>query len=217
MLSKALIYRREEFGLTTQEVAALSKININDYQLLENPVTRKMSIQQFEKLDKILKLGEFFKKEYVTPYENYGDVLKERRLWLGMSLHKLEYKTGISFQYLWKLENNLYKKLSYEKFKILQPVLGLHDEENFEPFFPRARKAKITFINDGFFGKLVYEKRVALNLSQEEIAASINMDNSLISKIESGNRTSIRAKTAVKIMDDLKFTDEEKKRYLIRQ
>ena len=43
------------------------------------------------------------------------------------------------------------------------------------------------------------------------------MDNSLISKIESGNRTSIRAKTAVKIMDDLKFTDEEKKRYLIRQ
>lgn len=216
MLAQALIYRRESLGLNINDIVNITNMADANYRILENPATRKMSQEDFEILDKVLLLGENFKREYVTPYESFSRVFKERRELLGLSLTQLSNLTGVCRQYIWKLESGKVKKLSYEVFKKMKSVLDITDEENFEPFFNRIDKVSIKFINDGYFGTLIRDKRIKLDLSQEELAISANIHDSLISKIEIGARTSITSKTAIKLMDKLAFTDEEKKRYLVR-
>ena len=171
----------------------------------------------FELLSPILKLDDEFKKKFVTPYYRYGDVLKQKRQEKGLSLGKVEKLTGISAQHIWKLENNVYTRLSYALFKKFKKAYDIKDETNFEPFFFVSSKVKMHFINDGTFGELVLQKRKRLKFSQKTIASHIKISDTLLSKIESGKVQSISCNTAIKLIDELEFTKEEAGKYLVYQ
>ena len=104
-----------------------------------------------------------------------------------------------------------------ETFEKLRIALEIEDVENFEPFLLRPSVTRIKFVNDGFFGKLVFKKRMNKFLSQREVAMMANVDFSLISKLEIGARVSMTTKNAIKLMNALEFTEEEKGRYLIKK
>lgn len=217
MLSEALLYRRESLEISIVDLCKLTGISIEEYRLLENPSSHKMSIQTFEKLDAVMNLGEEFRKQYVTPYLRFGDTLKAKRIEKGFSLVELSKRTGIRRNYLWNLENQDKKKLSIKMFEKLRIALEIDDIENFEPFLLRPGTAKIKFVNDGFFGELVLKNRTNKLLSQREVAMMANIDFSLISKLEIGARVSMTTKNAIKLMNALDFTEEEKGRYLIKK
>ena len=216
MLAQALIYRRESLGLKINDIVSKTGMNEASYRILENPIARKMTQEEYKMLDPVLMLGEKFYDEYVTPYSSFGEIFKQKREELGLSLTDLSNLTGICRQYIWKLENNCSQKLLYSIFEKMRDVLRIEDEENFEPFFNRKDRVKINFVNDGYFGKLIHEKRLKLELSQEELGLRVNVHDSLISKLEMEARTSVTVKTAIKLMDELYFTETEKKRYLVR-
>lgn len=217
MLAEALIYRREQLNLSIAELVQLSGVHIDEYTLLENLVTHKMSIPTFEKLDAVMHLGEEFKKEYVTPYLRFGDVLRQKRNEKGLSLSQLSKISGVGRTYIWGLEVEDRVRMSASIFNKLAIALEIEDIENFEPFLVKSSAAKIKFVNDGFFGKLVLEKRSSQYLSQRDVAMMANIDFSLVSKIEVGSRVTMTTKNAIKLMNALKFTEEEKGRYLIKR
>lgn len=214
MLSEILIYRRGLKKITLEQIGKLENVKYNDYVMLESGTMRKMSIQMYEALNPIFNFNEQFKNEYVTPYLRYGDVFREKRKELKLSLYDVEDLTGLSHTYLWKIEKNGFKKISYEIFKKIQPVYGITDEENFEPFLLKKNAKKLAFVNDGAFNSIVAEKRLNLKLSQQQVASYIDVHDSLISKIESSKRKTMRVDTAIKLMDVLEFTEEEKQKFL---
>lgn len=216
MLAEALLYRRESLNLSITELVKMSGVHIDEYALLENPVSHKMSIQTFEKLDKIMNLGEEFKEQYVTPYRKFGDALKRKRMEKGLSLVELAKISGIRKNYLWNLENEDKSRMSASLFKKLEAALEIEDSENFEPFLTISKTPKLKFVNDGLFGELLFKKRLNRLLSQKEVAMKANVDPSLISKLEIGSRNTLNTKNAIKIMNALEFSEEEKGRYLVK-
>ena len=102
-------------------------------------------------------------------------------------------------------------------FKKLEKALEIEDSENFEPFLEKTTVHKIAFVNDGLFSELILKKRLELQLSQREVAKKANLDYSLLSKLEGGARTTMTTKNALKLMNALRFTEEEKGRYLIKK
>lgn len=217
MLAKILISKREEAELSIKNLISLIDVNYKEYVILEKPQTRKMSIEMFEKLSTVFEFDVNFKEQFVTPYHRYGDVFKKKREELGLSLGKLSHMTDVNRVYLWRLEQNQVQRISYSLFKRIQPALQIEDEENFEPFFLCNSSVNVTFINDGTFRDLIIEKRKKLKLSQTALAERINVSNTLISKYENEKRITMNYKTAIKIMDTLNFSEEERAKYLVYQ
>lgn len=217
MLAESLLYRRESLNLSIADLSEMSGVSSYEYALLENPISHKMSIQTFEKLDFVMNLGDKFREEYVTPYLTFGQAIKDKRLEKGLSLGVLSKLSGIRRNYIWDLENGDKVRISEVLFKKLEKALEIEDSENFEPFLEKTTVHKIAFVNDGLFSELILKKRLELQLSQREVAKKANLDYSLLSKLEGGARTTMTTKNALKLMNTLRFTEEEKGRYLIKK
>lgn len=217
MLVTELIRIRESLNLSKFNLCKITGVSFDEYDMLENPVSHKMSIPTYEKLNTVMNFPEDFKENYVTPYLKFGEVLKQKRLEKGLTLGELSRISHIKKSYLWSLENEDKRRMSYALFKRLEMALQIEDSENFEPFLVKTSTAKIQFVNDGLFGRLIMQKREEKSLSQGKLAIAAQIDRSLICKLEMGARKTLTTKTAIKLMDALDFTEEERGRYLIKR
>ena len=58
MLSEILLYRREKLNINIAKLSEMSGVPVDEYALLENPISSKMSKMTYEKLAPILGLSE---------------------------------------------------------------------------------------------------------------------------------------------------------------
>ena len=102
MLNKVLINKRIENGLTRYRVWELSGISLKEYELMENGIIRKMSIDTYNELKDILGLDKIVYNRYVSPYKDLR-VLRIIRNTLGYSLDDVSEKTGIFRMQIWRI------------------------------------------------------------------------------------------------------------------
>ena len=215
MMRDKLVLKRLEKGLTRKEVAQLSNMLESDYNIIENGFYRKISPTDYLKLKDVLSLDKEFEKKYVSIYNDLT-VLKSIRESLGYSLDDVEKISGICRMGIWRIEKGITKKISKKVFLALAKTYGIKDRSNYDHLIICKSSIKIKFINDGKFGELVKEKRETLKLTQAKLASEASVNYSLVSKIEKLNR-SVTVETAIKLMNVLNFTEEEKGRYLVKK
>ena len=212
MLSKVLINKRIKNGLTRYRVWELSGISLKEYELMENGIIRKMSIDTYNELKDILGLDKIIYNRYVSPYKDLR-VLRIIRNTLGYSLDDVSEKTGIFRMQIWRMEKGQTKKVSKEVFDKLAKVYNIKDIENYDHLVIHP-SYKMKFKNPSKFSEEVHIKRKRLRLSQEMLGFIADVDFTLISKIESKSK-SVTVDTALKIMNALDFTDKEKKEFIL--
>ena len=215
MMQDELISRRLKFNLSRKDVSKLSGIDEDEYIKLENGNYRKMSPNDFNKLENVLKLNSKFKKNYVSPYSDLT-FLKEVREKLGYSLPEAERKTGVRIMEMWRLEHARVLKISNDEFERIRKSYKLSKSANYDHLILENSNIEIEFINKEKFAIVVKERRKEKGLSQESLASICGIDHSLISKFET-TRPSISMETALKLMTVLEFDNAEKSRYLVKK
>lgn len=216
MLGDILIELRSISGLNQKDLSVLTGISFKNIILLESGDINLITTETYDKLNIVFSFSKDFKKKYVSKYNHLGEIIKEKRLQKKLSLGQLQNLTNISRQKLSSYELGHKKTIRFETFKKLEGPLNLKIEE-FMPFISNPQSFKSYFVNDGLFNILVNEKRVKLKLSKKQLSIIANIDNSLISKIENNKVTTITVRNANKLMEALKFTEEEQKRYIKRK
>lgn len=212
MLADIIKEKRIVKNLSKKDFAKKCEISFDTALSLENNDYLKISKKLFNKIKNVIDLNEDFEKKYVSNYNNYGEIIREKRIEKKLSKYKLCKLAGFSLTYIQKLEGNEFEKLSYNCYIKIKDILDLKDDE-FSPFFLKNKNLSIKFINNGTFGTLLKQKRVNLELKQNELALKCNIHNSLIAKLEKHPAQNCSYSTAIKIMISLNFSFDEIKIY----
>lgn len=208
MISK----KRKELCLTQQELCKIIGIPESTLYAIEKCETNYMTLELFNKFQSALGLKFEEYEQYIHEPNDYAKMIKEARLKNNMSKKELAKVTGLKTDYITKLEGHKFKNLQIKTFEKLAGPLQL-DKNDFAASLLNDR-TKLSFKNDGLFGQTVYEKRMNLKIAQIELANMANISDSIISRLESNDRTSLSTVTAMKLMCALNFSEEEVKKYL---
>lgn len=211
MLGDEILKQRIGLNLSCSELAHLTNVRDDIIVRLESHDRKFISQENFDKLNKILKLDNF--KDYIYKDTNkiLGEMLKEARIKKGYRQIDVAILAGYKgISKISQLEHGYYSKINEQTFLKLKDILSL-DRNEFEPYISKnhTTRGNIKTINRNLIKKLIYEKRINLKLTKEELGKLSNVNLRSIYQIENIDDNNSYVSTLLKLMHTLNFTKEE--------
>ena len=189
--------RRQELGMTIEDLAEKVKITPDYLLVLERKrILRKIHYKTAQRLATALVLdpvlfADFIGKPKKTSNSALGQLLRSRRREFAMAQREVGKRIGITKQYLSMIElgkiplsssDNLIQQLA----DILE--LDIHDLHAVRP----KRRLKELSAPRGGLGKFISDRRLALRLTQAQLAQRAGINSATVSQIERGRQYPFR-------------------------
>lgn len=184
--------RREELGLSIEKLAEKLHMPLRSVRIFETHKRKKtLGYKQIKPFAKALEVNtadlvKFLSYSGNETTSNFGQAIRFRRKTLGFSGIAVSKQTGFSKQLLSQVELGQVR-LSSKNCKMLKHLARVLDlDASILLELVDRRKLKRNFTNIITLGDFLVAQRLELNLTQKELAERANIDNSSISRIESG-------------------------------
>lgn len=188
-LGKLIYTRREEFGLSLNDLAKRSGLSRNHVRRLEGKTCTHLRTKTAFVLAQTLKISNAELSRFVETREKptdskLGKVIREQRHELGLSTDDLAQRIGTTPQFINQVELGLCT-LSQSEVVVERIAKALDLDFNKLNAMRPARKLRCKRV-EGTLGAFLTFRRQELRMTQREVARRIGVSTSVLTNIETG-------------------------------